>query len=881
MKPAFFGLPSRFHLGNPILIIDRYGLIGEPLALKFSDKFQIVFVSEKGVGIDKKNKNIIHIPFSGKFPVIPDGKYSRIIFVDEEGTDLELLPRIIRKVKAVNADFVFAQGLSRDGKYAVEEIYRLDSSVKIVLFGDIFINKLILRKENPKSVINNYIYQAQKFGKIQVLGDGLREAYPVFLQDVVNGLFEIVSKLHKDNSLFYIFPKHPPFELSLAHMIQKMNPEITIDFIKASPELKTISYPPDGKYLLRDQYPLAKMIRGINIRRELKVQNVSLSKRMNIFKEASVFIFWTLIFLLFIPLIFTVLLSLLGSGTLYFAEEEIYKGNFINAKNSLYLSEASYSFEKKISNILLKQIEFIGFKNNFDKFSQEIDSKREISWGLSQAFNSAAYFYKVMGGKSENSNEDFVQGQNSLKNSLVALNRAKIEGKIPKSILQNLEEITPLIKFLSNIVDEVPKICGMEGPRTYLILWQDNIELRPGGGAIRYYGILKFNLGKITEFSTHNVSDADKRLGGHVDPPFAIERYLLEKHWYLRDSNFNVDFVKSALSSSDFLFAETGQKIDGIMAVDTSFMRNILHAIGQVTLTDYKQAVNENNLYMIMQSHERESSFLKSLNEAIIKKIMGDRVNYFLIVKEISDSLSQKHLIITSKEIQNIFTVNRWSSALWDERKNGEGFVNDFLGINEANLGLNKANYSISRQVSQKVIVGNDGSISEELDINYKNQNTAANMDYKNYLRIILPKDTTLSEILLNGVPQVITAAVVDPLIFENKGFKPPQGLEVERATEGGKDVFGFLVKVSTGEIVKITLKYTLAKSISALNTFSYNLKLFKQPGIDSFPYSFSLIYPSFLNVIKNSDGANKDGEVAYYEEIKEDKNIDIGLTRK
>jgi hypothetical protein len=237
--------------------------------------------------------------------------------------------------------------------------------------------------------------------------------------------------------------------------------------------------------------------------------------------------------------------------------------------------------------------------------------------------------------------------------------------------------------------------------------------------------------------------------------------------------------------------------------------------------------------------------------------------------------------LITSKDVQNILTVNGWSFTLWDERESGKGSVNDFLGINEANLGLNKANPLVSRQVSQKVTVGNDGSISDELEINYKNQNTIVDMGYKNYLRIILPENTSLSEILINDTPQVIVSAITDPLVFEKKGFKPPQGLEVERTVEGGRDVFGFLVIIPAGEVVKITLKYTLARNISVLNAFSYNLKLFKQPGIDNLPYSLALIYPNSLNIIKKSDGVSKDGGLVYRGEIKEDKNISINFAGK
>jgi len=57
-----------------------------------------------------------------------------------------------------------------------------------------------------------------------------------------------------------------------------------------------------------------------------------------------------------------------------------------------------------------------------------------------------------------------------------------------------------------------------------------------------------------------------------------------------------------------------------------------------------------------------------------------------------------------------------------------------------------------------------------------------------------------------------------------------------------------------------------LAQNIAGLNTFTYNLKFFKQPGIDSINYS--------LKVIKNSDMR------AFSEKITGDKNFPIDFAK-
>lgn len=870
-----------------ILIIDKVGLIGEPLYLKLSKEFSVVFVSQKPSA---------NVPFSRKFPIIPDSKYSYMIVIASEGIDLEFLPKTIEKARSINSNFIFVQGISYKDKHLVGKVLSMYSSSKVVLHGDIFDSKLVHAGENLKSTINKFIYQAQRFGKIQVMGDGLKETYPVSLADVVDRIIDLIFGLNKRHSLFYIFPKHPPTELSLAHMIQRANPEITIDFVGHDSREISIPFPPNGENLLGNKYQLAKKIKNVEIKKnELgeKEQEGKSPEKIKRLKNFPLFVIWIFIFLLLSPLVFTLSFSFLGLNTLYFAKTQLDKRNLSNVKSSLHLSNTFFNIGKKASDVLYLQLNFIGREDNLRRLLEDINLGRKMSEGALQAFNSGAYFSKVLAGKSKDPIGDFTKGKNNLKSAIVGLERIKAEGKAPAPFIEKIKNIDPFIKLLSNTADVMPSIVGLDGQKTYLILLQNNMELRPGGGFIGSYGILKFNMGKIRDFSIYDVYDADEQLKGHVEPPFAIRRYLPSVHWYLRDSNFDVDFVKSASASSNFLYIETGQEVSGVIAADLTFVKNILHAIRPVYVPDYKETVDTSNLYMLTQTHSEKNffpesrqkkDFLRSLYKAIITRIFEEGVGYFEIAQAISDSLSQKHLVFgLNNNIQNIFTVNGWSSSLWDERKNGKKSVNDFLGINEANLGVNKVNYYISRNIKHEVTVKDNGKILEELNISYKNTSAAwPGGDYKNYLRIVLPLDTPISEISINDIPQSVAAAVTDFQIYEDKNFKPPRGLEVEKINQDKKTIYGLLVNVPVEKLVKVKIKYEFPGSISGLNSFSYNLKLFKQPGIDSLPYSFSLEFPSKFNVISTTDGINREGgKVMYSEKIVEDKNLIINFAGK
>lgn len=77
----------------------------------------------------------------------------------------------------------------------------------------------------------------------------------------------------------------------------------------------------------------------------------------------------------------------------------------------------------------------------------------------------------------------------------------------------------------------VPRLVGFEEPETYLFLLQNNHELRPTGGFIGTYGILKLQDGEIKEFETDNIYNLDKStqpiLQESAPEPIAI--YLEQK----------------------------------------------------------------------------------------------------------------------------------------------------------------------------------------------------------------------------------------------------------------------------------------------------------------------------------------------------------------
>ena len=878
---------------NPILIIDRNGIIGSALIERLKEESLIVFVSQKQPLV---LENVVFIPFLKKIPTIPNNTYSHIFIIDDETNIFkDSLSSFIKKAQSDRAVLIFLTHLAKINNQQISEITNYYEKAKVIIYGDVFCRDIIY---DTKFEINKFIYQSEKYGKIDIPGDGTRISYPVFLEDVVNGIFEAVFGEGESRNFFYLFPKHGVTLISLAHMLQKTNPALSIDFIKEKkPDQKNYVFSQEALYLLEDNYLLEERIKEIHIKEKQPQELISANS--NRYKQKSGILlpfFWLvfcLIFFLILPLLTTLGSSFLGLQSLKSAKAQLEKGDFAGAEKSVYFANSSFSFAQNTSGILVSESQFFGQQDLTNKLIGDIETGKNVSTAgvyLLNAYKSLTDGFT--GGVNPSGN--FSNASNYLKNAIVIFEKEKAQG-------QNFSDITskidPLINFVSNTIDVWPDLLGFNGKKTYLVLFQNNMELRPGGGFIGSYGLLTLDKGKITDFAIHDVYDADGQLKGHVEPPFAIRRYLKSVHWYMRDSNFNVDYINDAAEAARFLNLEKNQMVNGVIGVDVSFVKNILSAMGQVYVPEYNENVTADNLFQLTESHAEKNffpgstqkkDFLRLLLQSMQSNITGKKnVSYLSIAQAIGNSISQKHVLFAfdNSSIQNLFTVNGWSSSLWDDRKENKNLVNDYFGISEANLGINKANYFIKRSVSQVVNIDDNGGVSSSITVAYKNTNTNGiwpGGDYKNYLRFILPQGAQLTGIKINGQAQATVDAITDPQIYENKNFSQPSKLEIEKYDQNGKTIYGFLTNIPVNSLQTITFNYTLSGQVLVSSpVLNYDLRVFKQPGTDEYPFDFSITYPTGFRVVSASDGVDNNGRVVYSGTLNSDKNVLINFAKK
>lgn len=889
----------------PVLIVDKIGIIGEVLCSKLAKDLFVVFVSQKKITQSiARSSNIVHIAYTRNFPVVPKLQYSYIIVIDSSDLSAkDLLTKFVLKAQEDKAHFIYVASLAQLNEKAIANITNSyqkakvpRSLAKVVIYGDIFAKDMsfTLRQE---SIVGKFIWEAKSSGQIKVEHDGLLKTYPVFLDDVRDGILQVAFLASQVNledketlSVFYLFPKHPPTQLRLAHMIHKLNPNVRIDFVNAE-KLQALSIPRGGKYLLGDNYDLVKRLKEIDFEKKDQMHNEEINLHLKASKKQKpcvLVLFFYLLAILVAPLILTLSFSFLGFQILENIEKAQESGALISQRDA-NVSKGFFSLAGKVSKVLIWEADLIGKRNSIESFTKNIFLGEKLSLMFLQLLDAKGYLFAVFGGQSIIPKEDFIKAGIALRKAIVILREIEAEGGISQDLHDKIKSVDTMVRVVENTIDISPILFGFDRKKIYLVLFQNNMELRPSGGFIDSYGLLTVDKGKVKDFSINDVYDADRELRGHVEPPFPIRRHLPSSHWYLRDSNFDADFAKSASTAAFFINVEKGVKVDGVIGIDISFVKKVLNVVGSVHVPDYRKKVTRDNLFEVTQFHAQEKDFLRSLFRAILLSLPERKsLPLFSLSQAIAESINEKHLLFAfaDSSTQEIFTLNNWSGWLWDQRVDTEASINDFIGISEANLGVNKVNHLIKRKVSYNVSINEDGKIVGMLTIRYKNTSNRKSLnalDYKNYLRIILPTHTSLLSITIDDVGEPTTPAITDPQVFEAKNFVRPEALEVERTEEGGKTIYGFLVTVAQENLKTVTITYALPpKNVSDATKLLYSLYLVKQPGTDPYPFDFSLSFPPFRNVVSLPLGFTKGGNKVFASQnLLSDIKVSILLARK
>lgn len=392
------------------------------------------------------------------------------------------------------------------------------------------------------------------------------------------------------------------------------------------------------------------------------------------------------------------------------------------------------------------------------------------------------------------------------------------------SIIEKVSRLLPIesdtkkeIEVANSLANALTKTDGIT--RSYLILLQNNFELRPGGGFLGQYAVIKVKDGQIVSSVVEDANLLDQRITAKVTPPWPLTKIMQIKKWKFRDSNFSPDFPTNADKAQYFcrLGGCGGSNFDGVIAVNGDVLNHLLDITGPVSIGN--DTYTSANATLLLEERVEKNYLgedvpaeLKQTRKTVMKKIASELIvrittlnNIPKLVSFAQTELRDRNVMLWFKDpsLQSLVESVYWDGAV------SKNWTHDYLMVVDANLGALKTDYYIKRSLDYTVDFTGEHPIATLL---YTYNHTATHgdwrtSDYHTYTRVLTPaKSTFLERQLIGGV----------------------------QTTEAfGKTMFGYKVDVVIGHNQTTMLKYQLPDTITAND---YELLIQKQSGIGNIP---------------------------------------------
>ncbi|MFA5776893.1 MAG: DUF4012 domain-containing protein [Parcubacteria group bacterium] len=394
------------------------------------------------------------------------------------------------------------------------------------------------------------------------------------------------------------------------------------------------------------------------------------------------------------------------------------------------------------------------------------------------------------------------------------------------SALSKISQLLPIqedTKKELEVVDNLVAKLTEKNDKTwnFMLLLQNNMELRPGGGFLGQYALVKVKNGEVISSTFEDANLLDQRITAKVPTPYPLERMMQLKNWKFRDSNFSPDFPTNVEKAKYFYrLAGGGGNFDGIVAINATVFNDILKLTGPITAGGVEFDGNNGFLKLeeIVEKKYLMDPDLDTQNRKVIMKTMTPMViSRLFSLGNISKIANLAHEELRNKNVQINFTDSSLQSLVasvyWDG-KVATDWSGDYLMVVDANMGALKTDYYIKRNINYEIDFNGEKPVAT-LTMQYRNTAPYGDWrtsDYHSYIRIYAPQGAKL---------------------LDRKMISPPIVKD-----EFEKTYFGSLLHVLIGGETEVMIKYELPDTVTKDN---YKLLIQKQSGVGDIPVKVKL----------------------------------------
>ncbi len=421
----------------------------------------------------------------------------------------------------------------------------------------------------------------------------------------------------------------------------------------------------------------------------------------------------------------------------------------------------------------------------------------------------------------------------------------------------------------------LPELSGLDGDRTHLLLFLNNDELRPGGGFIGTYGLLRVKDGEVISLTTKDVYALDSTVALKITSkaPAALATYNATPTWFFRDANWSPDFSVSAKQAIDLFEQESSllkdrpdipssTQIDSVIGFTPTAASVLLKQLGPIEAggqTFTSENVPELIEYQVERGYQENGvpyDQRKEILAELVSEIQARLValpfsKWTEIFSTISKQIDSKQLAIYLKNagVQQVLTNALWTGTIAPVTSDAQLFV-------DANLASLKSDPVVKRSVRYELSRNESGTWIGRTTVTYDHQGSFdwRTTRYRTYVRLYVPTGTTL---------------------IRAQGLK--EGPIVER--DLGMDVFGGFVVIEPGQEHAIVFEYRVSDAVvESIVDREYGLTYFKQFGARDYPLTLDLDFDKNITHAQPPENKNQWGDDRYRLNTKLSQDLTVGV---
>lgn len=249
-----------------------------------------------------------------------------------------------------------------------------------------------------------------------------------------------------------------------------------------------------------------------------------------------------------------------------------------------------------------------------------------------------------------------------------------------------------------------PLMMGVDGPRTYFMGFQTNAEARATGGILGGFGILRFDNGTPTV----DALGPNTELTGpfkplDLGPEFNQEYGYTNPSTDWRNSNLSSHFPYTAQIWRSMWAQQSGQEVDGVIALDPVALSYVLGATGPITMQD-GEVINQGNVVELTEStaYQRfpddqtaRKKYLQVIANAVVKKMTGAVESPRRLLDALARAVSERRIAIwsASPQEQKLLEETPLAHTIPDD-------ASPYAAVIVNNLAGNKVDYYLRQDVT-------------------------------------------------------------------------------------------------------------------------------------------------------------------------------------